>query len=241
MRWAVGLTTVPKRIETTLRRSLDSLWEAGWKNGDVRVFLDGTTPYLPSWLTSRAMTVRSPATNGFTNWCLGLEELVHRHPNADRYLMVQDDVLYGRNLRTYLERTPWIPGTYLNLILYPDNEIGKPSQDYRGWYPCNRNGQGAQALVFDQCAVEMLLTSPVFYRRRLDRNLDTKGREMRTRNIDGGISSAFQKSGYREYVHSPSLVDHIVEEPSVIGNKEQPRITSFIGENFNCLELFDGK
>jgi hypothetical protein len=235
MKWAVGLTTVPSRVERTLRRSIDSLWEAGWK--DPRVFLDGTSPFLPPWLTTKPMTVRSPGMNGFANWVMGLEELVFRFPDYDRYLMVQDDVLYCKGLREYLEQTPWIPGTYLNLILYPDNDIGKPHPGYVGWYPCNRNGQGAQALVFDVAAVETLLTHPVFYRRRLDRNLDNRGREMRTRNIDGGVSKAFEKMGYREYVHSPSLVDHIVEEPSVIGNLTQPKISAFPGEDFDCRTL----
>jgi hypothetical protein len=36
---------------------------------------------------------------------LGLNELVYRHPDADAYLMVQDDVLFydRQNLRAYLE------------------------------------------------------------------------------------------------------------------------------------------
>ena len=56
--------------------------------------------------------------------------------------------------------------------------------------------------------------------------------EKRAKEID----AAFRKAGWAEYVHAPSLVQHIGERTSM-GNKPQPSADSFPGEEFDATEL----
>jgi hypothetical protein len=53
--------------------------------------------------------LREPSVGAWPNFYLGLAELLMREPDADAYLMVQDDaIFYDReDLSTYLGRTLW--------------------------------------------------------------------------------------------------------------------------------------
>jgi hypothetical protein len=182
----------------------------------------------------------------FGNWLLGLWELYIRNPNAERYAMFQDDLLAVRNLRAYLERTTAWPGTkaYWNLLTFTatvdvakssdSNEalrptMTEPGEEYVGWYPSNQLGRGAVALVFDREGLTTLLSS----RKLVEHPRDaTHGH----RRIDGIVIDCLKDAGYREFVHWPSLVQH-VGELSTIGNPPQAKAVSFPGEEFDALGL----
>lgn len=131
-----------------------------------------------------------------------------------------------RNVRQYIEREDMPPRCYYNLVTYPQNQ--DLSDGRTGWYPSNQRGLGAQALVFRKQGVMELLSH---------RNLVGKVQDARNGHscLDGKISTTLKKEGYAEYVHNPSLVDHIGQTSSM-RSKPQPAILSFPGCDFDVLQ-----
>lgn len=244
MKWAYGVTTVPSRFDDLLPRTLASLNLAGFDA--PRLFIDGDGGKLRSHGWTYEMTYRMPRIRTYGNWILGLAELLIRNPAADRYAMFQDDFVTYKNLRQYLEKSPYPTRGYLNLYTFPSNQDVAPLDSAGrvrvGWYEARelqcgavvdgkkqQTGRGAVALVFNRDAVLTLLQHQHMVERPLD---STYGH----RKIDGGIVTAMNKAGWREYVHNPSLTQHIGDVSSM-GNKPHKRATSFRGPEFDALDL----
>lgn len=246
VRWAVGVTTVPER-EILLHRTLGSLAVGGFTSPQVFV---------------------ERGLRAFGTWWHGLLEMWIRDGQADRYAMFQDDVVCCKNLRQYLDGVPHPERGYWNLWTANSNEAvvkeagprtGFRESSIRKTSPHDPNcreqtGQGALALVFPRKALVELLTSLHLVTRPMDRPPlnEQRGEEryMADRNIDGCVVTAMNKAGYREYVHAPSLVQHVGDE-SVIsgvverqlaaaGKRRPPRVAkSFPGESFDALSWIE--
>lgn len=235
LNWSYCMTTVPSRSNTTFPRTLESLMNAGFE--EPRLFIDGARQQeaqdiygqynLP--ITSHFPTIRTAGT-----WILALYEIYVRNPWAARYAIFQDDFVTVKNLRAYLERVKYPSKGYLNLYTFPCNEI--PSllpKGHIGWYPSNQLGRGAVALVFSSEAARGILGSMYMTDRFQDKDRGYRA-------IDGGIVEAVKRigEGWKEYVHSPSLVQHIGDVSSM-GNSKHQKAASFPGENFDALELLN--
>lgn len=245
MQWAYGLTTVPERKDDILPRTLKSLADGGFES--PRLFVDGCANYL--WWRSTfnlEVTCRKPQIRTFGNWILGLAELYIREPYADRYAMFQDDFVTYRNLRQYLEWCTYPDGQatpdkgYWNLYTFPRNQALAPKNSnggtIDGWFESNQLGKGAVALVFCKEAVKILLENRHFIIDRPE-DIDRPGYVGRGwRAIDGGIVSALKQAGWKEYCHTPSLVQHTGMKSSM-GNRTHPLAESFRGESFDALQL----
>jgi len=229
MKWMYGVTTVPSRRDDYLPRTLASLRAGGFDR--PHLFVDGSDDSR-SWREEFGLdvTCRFPKIRTGGNWALSLGELYSLDPHADRYAVFQDDFVTCLNLRHYLEATSYPEHGYLNLYSFPRNE--RLSQGKIGFYPSNQRGLGAVALVFSNEAVVRLLTSDHLVRRFQARDARHKG----WRSIDGGIVESFRKMGWKEYVHNPSLVQHIGDVSSMNG---RPHLKSrtFMGETFDLLTL----
>ena len=124
--WAVGMTTAPRRA-STLEKSLASLALAGWNT--PRLFVEPETT-LPTERLSLPITQRDQPLGAFPNWYLGLTELYVRQPDADAYLMCQDDVLFTRGLRNYLGQMLWPAANVGVISLYcPSHEHIVPAMN----------------------------------------------------------------------------------------------------------------
>lgn len=223
MEWSYGVTCVPERFDSTLPLTLESLAAAGFP--EPRLFVDGAAS-LPPHLQRYEATFRNPRIRAYGNWMLALWELYVRNPRAERFMLVQDDVIFYRNLRGFLERMAYPERSYLNLFCYPENE-----KAVRGFYPSpKQEGKGALALVFNRDAVQMLFSSKHMADRPVDPNLG----HMR---IDGGVVSAASKAGFKEYVHNPTLVQHISESSIVVPGKRCPTARTWRGDDYDALEL----
>ena len=110
-KWVVGLTTAP-REESTVEESIRSLAAAGW--GDPHVFAEPHSP-IPDCVEPQNLTVRPQTMGAWPNWLLSATELYLRSPQADAYLIVQDDVVYAQGLREYLEKELW-PAERLGIV-----------------------------------------------------------------------------------------------------------------------------
>lgn len=244
MKWSYGVTTVKDRLSDLLPMTLYSLKLAGFDS--PRLFLDGDDgSRLPrDW--TYPITTRVPRIRTYGNWILGLAELFIREPAADRYAMFQDDFVTYRNLRRYLEQSPYPHHGYLNLYTFPSNQDIAPLDSAGharvGWYESRelengpirngkkqQTGRGAVALVFNRDAVLTLLQHQHIVERPMD---STYGH----RRIDGGIVTAMNKAGWREYVHNPSLVQHIGKVSSM-GSKPHRQAVSFRGEDFDAIDM----
>lgn len=240
MRWAYGVTTVPERKRDLLPRTLRSLREGGFAN--PRLFVDNCTQHQGDEYAQQfglEVTSRWPRIRTYGNWVLALAELYIRDPTATRYAIFQDDLVCYRRLREYLEQCQFPARGYMNCYTFPSNESYAIEKGVlKGWYesrPLNsgpqgwQTGRGAVSLVFNNEGVRTLLCHQHMVDRPMDAHRGYKA-------VDGAIVTAFNKAGYREYVHYPSLVQHTGAH-STMRNKPHPYSATFRGEEYNALDL----
>lgn len=244
LQWAYGITTVGDnsgiqnanhRFGLTLPRTVKSLQRGGFDSPSF--FIDGECSDIRMTLVKDYdYTIRTPNVGVSGNWLLSLCDLYHRNKKADRFVIFQDDVIVYHHLFNYLNYIPYPERGYCNLYTYDSNIVvlqqntGSPPSI--GFFKSRitsegiQAGKGALALMFNREAVIALLTSRHIWKRQ------------RETNIDGGIVQAMNEQGYSEYVHYPSLVDHI-GEVSTIRRGTLGRVKTFRGESFSALSLLE--
>ena len=227
--WALGVTTAPRR-EPTLSRMLESLRHAGWN--EAYIFAepgsadDGVT-------SGHRWCSRGQRLGMFSNWYLSLTELTLREPEADAYVLCQDDIVFCEGVRSYLEQILWASPSPQVLSIYcaavhdRNDDVGFRALD-EGWQTC-----GALTLIFPNVVARALLCDSMFLHHR--RN----GSMSETVGIDSVVGSWCQKSGITYYVHSPSLVQHIGQNSTLWGYlADSPRRSacSFPGESVSIVD-----
>ena len=245
IRWSYGVTTVPSRRTDLFPATLASLKAAGF--GSPRLYVDGEQD-SKRWADEFGLdvTARHPAALTYGNWVMTLWDLWIREPNCDRYAIFQDDFETYPNLREYLDSCPFPARGYWNLYTFPFNQEAAPKTPdggtVDGWYEARdmphgptydcgkaQYGKGAVALVFDHAGVQALLGSSYTVIRPMD---VMKGHKA----VDGHVVTAMNAAGYREYVHSPSLVQH-TGMVSSMGNRPHRKAESFRGTGYDAREL----
>lgn len=225
-RWAVAVTTVPSRLELLLPQTLHSLKRAGFP--DPRLFVDGIKDI--QWC-GLEVTCRKPAVGVYPNWYLTLHELVVRDPAAHYYAIFQDDCVCCANLRAYLDSCQYPNKGYWNLLTFKENvdALAKVRSDKvvgNGWHEARAKwkGLGAVGLVFDRKAAVELLASRMMLMKHFS------GPAGSQRKADGAIVEAMNAVGFKEYVHNPSLIQHM-GQASTIGNNYGEVGVGFPGED----------
>ena len=149
--WAVGLTTAPApRAHAGALSGEPGRRRLGLAHCICRTGSGAARARSPLELVRRAAPL-----GVIGNWLLGLSELLVREPAADAYLMVQDDVVFCRNVRGYLERTLW-PAQRVGLAsVYRPGVYGSPQA---GLAPVDvgRGLMGALTYVFPPPAARQL-------------------------------------------------------------------------------------
>ncbi len=234
-RWACGVTTVPARKDDLLPATLASLREAGFDA--PRLFVDGAAAGWEGF--GLEVTYRSPTIRAWANWLLGLEELLIRNPAANRFLMCQDDVLFCRNVRAYLDRCrfpdggidkrPYLRGWW-NLYTAPKEEQRLAAAGERRWAASSQGHKGALALVFDREGVLELLGARQTLLRPLDPSLGW-------RNIDGGVGKGLVEAGRQELCHMPSLAQHCGMRTTIQRNYDLDERSQTWEAGFDALSL----
>ena len=112
---------------------------------------------LPADLDESRITTRRQKLGAWPNWLLSLNEMVLRAPQADAYLLCQDDVLYCRGLREYLEQTLWPTERVGVVSLHTASHQDRSDTD--GYYATGFGwgAWGAQAYVFPNASARALL------------------------------------------------------------------------------------
>lgn len=225
MDWAYGVTTVPDRFSTTLPGTISSLRDAGFPTPTL--FIDSCVGALPECAVDLPVVWRGSNIGAFGNWALAAWELLLRNPEADRFLICQDDFVMIKNLREYLEVCDMPKQSYWNLYTYASNHRNK-----KGWQFSNHRGWGAVCLCFSNKGLRELLRNPCFVNW-------PNGETGHKRGIDKCIIDSYISIGYREFVHNPSLVRH-TGQVSSIGSK--PWVTQSVpagwqGDDFDARQL----
>jgi hypothetical protein len=203
--WAVGVTTAPRR-QATLEWTLDSLYRAGW--GTPRLFVDSATA-IADRFAHLPVTLREPAVGAWPNFYLGLAELLMREPEADAYLMVQDDVIFYdcEDLRAYLERSLWPAEPIGAVSLYCPTIYTQPEP---GWH--RHQGEwvyGALAFLFPRESAQRLIADLRVLEHRWSRWNGGKA------NIDVVIGRWAVRHKRPVYYPTPSLVQHIGDTSTI--------------------------
>ena len=197
--WAVGVTTAPRQAPT-LAVCLASLAHAGWPA--PRLFVDGDVA-IPDEFAGLPRTHRDPQMGAWPNYYLALLELMMREPQAQAYMIVQDDVLFAHDarMREYLEGIFW-PGQRPGIAsLFCSRAYTTPQA---GW----RQFEG----VWTWCALAFVFSQDAAQRFFADREV-VLHRWSQTRNGLADISRTVGEWAYEShiplYYPTPSLVQHI--------------------------------
>lgn len=228
-KWAVGITTAP-REQPTLERTVRSLASAGWKL--PRIFAEPGVE-LPDICEHLPLTRRDAALGGWPNWLLALGELVLREPHADAYFLVQDDVEFCRNIRTYLEQTLWpAERTGMVSVYCPAVYVRRT----RGFHSVETGWSLVSALtcIFPNAAARSLLGhARVLNHRRA-------GPYGGVKSIDSVIGQWAKDCGLPAYFHTPSLVQHTGDTSTVwpqATNEGLRHAADFVGAEFDAAQL----
>lgn len=180
--WAVIVTTAP-RPRSTLGLTLTSLAAAGFSEPIV----SDDTSRAGSWQT----------------WLAALRRLVDVAPDATAYLTVQDDVVFCRELRPYLERTLW-PSD--KTVLCSPFCPGAYQQASSGWHVENHGWH----LVAAQCWA----IPPIIARQMLTELSSVKSFS----HVDAIVGRWATDNGLDCWYHTPSLAQHIGLRNSALGD-----------------------
>ena len=196
-RWAVGVTTASRR-QSTLEDCLDSIVRSGWN--DPRIFLDGSCR-IPQRYNDLSVTWREDFIGVWPAWYLALAELILQQPDADAYVLLQDDVvLYDRELlRDYLEQTLW-PGDQPSIVsLFSTDPDPNP-----GWHRMDKAWHwGAQGFVFAPEIARAIFADPI-----LSRECFAASAENHV-PIPKMLCEWIQRSNIDVWYANPSLSQHI--------------------------------
>jgi hypothetical protein len=223
MQWAVGMTTAPRRVPT-LQRSLSSLCAAGWDT--FRLFAEPTTEVSVEF-QSVPITQHDCVLGAFPNWYLALTELYLRNPLAEAFLICQDDVLFARGAKSYLEQKLW-PAEEIGVVsLYcPSHEHRADLSGFRSINP-GWGAWGALAYLFSNPGIrEFLSDSKVVNHRHC-------GPAAGQRNIDSVVGDWCRRRDLSYFVHVPSLAQHIGRTSTIWrtnNNKGRRRASGFTEE-----------
>jgi len=197
--WAIGVTTAP-RPAPTLQRTVASLRRAGW----------------PKYATFRD----SHGAGAWRNWIEGLRLLIRRQPRADAYMICQDDVVFCRGLRDYLQQTLW-PADRETVALC---SVFTPAA-----YRASRPGWHRQRRGWHLVAAQAWTIPPESARAIVAELGDLEA----SKNIDNRIGKWAGETDRAPWYHTPSLAEHVGLRNSALGDQRISDLREsgdFIGE-----------
>lgn len=202
-RWAVGVTTAPRRVPT-LAGALDTLAATGLPT--PRLFIDGNSDGNSDGnqvepLSGRDLprTIRQPAVGAWRNYYLTLAELLCTAPDAEGLLVVQDDALWpaGAPMADYLATCRWPTSESFIASFYCCADY---TADVAGWRLFQGAWvYGAVAFGFSRADAEALVSDPAALQRC---------REPRSGGIDAWIGEWAVQRRIPVLVPTPSIVQH---------------------------------
>jgi hypothetical protein len=178
---------------------------AGWDR--PRLFIDsGVT--IPERFDHLPLTFRETKLGAWPNYYLALAELLMREPDADAFLILQDDALlhHRHPVREYLEQALWPVDPIGAVSLYCSKAYTRAAA---GWHALEGEWiWGALAFIFSGASARRFLADPAVLEHRTHP-------EEGLANVDGVIGRWAVRHQLPIYYPTPSLVQHIGEVSSL--------------------------
>lgn len=215
--WAVGIVTAP-RPQPTLSRSLASLQLAGF---DPIIFAEPDSDL--SRVNGTTVIQRHRRLGGWSNWFAALHHLVSL--NTDLILLCQDDVIYARNIRGYIE-SAWPIGAEIVSFYCSAAYVAAPP--FFQHTPPPWGIRGALTLAFPRQTAERMIESKL---------LRSYARQSA---VDGIIGKWAKRQGVDVFFCCPSLADHIGDTSTIhpkAPNAGTRRSSTFVGEDHDAVDL----
>jgi hypothetical protein len=168
-----------------------------------------------------------------------LTELVARDPQADLYLIVQDDVVFSQGTNSYLCNFRIPPNCGVISLFCAQCNNGP-----YGWhpFPAGYGMAGAQALAFPRDAAFEFLGHPWTANHRRSSPKSNHFRGDGLHHIDGAVGEWCRLTGKQAITHSPSLSQHIGYQsamyPGFTGKRESRYADSFPGEALDASAVY---
>jgi hypothetical protein len=239
---AVGIRCVG-REPATIWRTLDSLRQTGFPA--PHLFVDGPFPALERLAAHGPVTWHGERIGGWPNFLLALAELHLRQPEAGHYLLVEDDVVFCRDVAAYLERRrPGLEIASLYTSARVERAIRARGTGFTRLNPGWQVASGALALLFSNARLEQFLASDFVrgYRRRPPADLDPRHfRRDGLHHADCVVGRFARDAGCGIQYHYPSLAQHIggvsAMYPGITGKHANRSSADFPGEEVSALKL----
>ena len=206
--WAVGITSAP-RDESTLQKSVESLLQTGFY---PTVFAEPDTDLNG---IDVPVVQREELLGGWTNWLTTLTDLLKA--NADAILICQDDVIYAKGIREYINLN-WPAGAEM-VSLYCSSSY-KGDSPFIKQMPARHGMYGALALAIARPTAERMAEGRMFQE------------YSKQKGVDGVIGRWARKQGIEIHICNPSLAQHIGDTSTIhpkARNLGRRRSTTFIG------------
>jgi len=247
LKWSVGITTCPRKDNSFfLNQTLNSINKAGWDNNLITIFAEPNSN-IPSEFNGDVV-VRRKKFGDWTNWATGLYELLLSEPDTDYFLMSEDDVIYNRDSKEYLEVSFPNLGDFGSLSLYTPSRYHK--KKFRGWHNECRGVEtwSTVTVIMSKESVIRFFSYEDTQRHRFQdifKAPDVKwGVTCDPKNSvkDAVLGHWAKKNELGIYYHTPALAQHIginstiSDEKSTIDNSRQA--IDFIGEDAR-LEILE--
>lgn len=238
LKWVVGVITCPRK-EDFLQRTLTSIQNAGWSHESTTIFAEPNTIVDDNF--DDIVVRRMKPFGDWTNWATGLFELLLREPNADYFLMSEDDVLYNRDSKKYLEASFSCLGNFGSLSLYTPSKYQKSK--FRGWHNECRGVEtwSTQTVIMSKESVIKFFSFEDTLRHRFQDIFHAPevkwgvSGDPKNSVKDAVIGNWAKKNNLPVYFHTPSLAQHIGTTSTIDASFHQSE--DFVGEDFKLQML----
>lgn len=246
MKWSVGVITCPRKNGFFLDKTIRSINNAGWDDSLITIFAEPKS-VTPDFFKGNVVE-RKKQYGDWTNWATGLFELLLSEPEADYFLMSEDDVVYNRDSKRYLELSFPHLGTFGSLSLYTPSRYHK--KKFRGWHDecCGMETWSTVTVIMSKKGVIDFFSFKDTIKHRFEDIFKNP-------NIQWGVKTDPRNSvkdavlghwAYTHqlpmYYHTPALAQHIgvnstiTDDPSSVGNGRMA--ADFVGEDA-ALQLLE--
>lgn len=237
----VGVTTCPVirngkiwGYRDTLLTTLLSIKRAGWEPSDVTIFAEPESAVPSGWRTVWNQRRLEPWSNLYA----GLRHQRSKYPEADCYLMMEDDTWLARNTKAEIERRglPRDPQWGIVRVFrmsgrghpWRQSDVFCESRRTDG-YQKVRTGEylwGTNAVLFSPLAVDRMLADTI----------DNSQED----SPDLKIGRLMIRYGFSEWCCNPSLAQTDTSKPSAVGHGQSAAMESdtFVEDAFTVQEMY---
>jgi len=245
MKLCTGIRCVD-RAPSLLPQTIESAREAGL--GDrFYLFMDGSfdVPIIDE--ESLVIIRREERAGAWPNFFLSLAEMYLRDPHADLFLLLEDDIIFCRELDKYLQdQYDSINVASLFSSAKVEAKIAANGKGFHQMDPGWNVSSGGQAWLFSNHWLREFLKSDfvVNYRKSPPLDLDPKHyRKDGLYHTDSVVGRFCREAGCGIQYHYPSLVQHVGHQsfmyPGFAEKKEVRYSRDFPGEEVSAMTLDD--